>query len=978
MRHPPPGDNSGLWVSANHTVPADFPSKRADGTSPYRDPDAEETGYTTGNLFTAARHDERTTDPITLARGQVIYFEMIGQEGGGGDFTQLGWTRPDGVQELIPADYLIPHEATPTALAFANGEILTDVVGVRPAGNPASQTIKELGTVTLRVDVLGGTAPFTFQWKENGSDMAGQDLPALTFTKVPLAMSGRRYSCVVRDGASATITSAQATLTVQADTTGPAILSARGSGNPHGILVTFDEALDPASAATAGNYALSGQAVTVNEALLWTDNQVLLVVSDFNTDPMTLKVNNVKDASSSGNLITPDSTAVITPATTLEGHWPFDEGTGDTAVDLAAGHTGTLIESPAWLTADVPSLGARANPAAVLYDGVSQFTQTTYPGIGGNNTRTVSAWIKLTPGPGETVIDNGILGWGNSTGNGLKYHVRIEPSTGTIRTEAQGGNNWATQDLRDGQWHHVISLVPDFPGVSNDDVKHYVDGVLDPQLGGADVAIDTDITSSSALPLRIGARDQTGTFRGFPGAVDDVAIFAAELTEAQIADLAAGVSPLNLAAPLAAPLAFTQEPVSKTAQELLPATFTALAEGSPVSLIGYQWYRDEVAIPGATGNSYTIDATALTDDGAMFRVEAFNQDGTFARISSATATLTVVDDENPPMLLMSAAYPTPVNRIDLVFNELLDQAAAETIGNYTVAGVTINAAVLSADGTSVSLFTSDLTEGTLYTLQVSGVTDLVGNIFSETMDLTARMTYRELVLYDGPDAYWPLDDLSGTQVANLVSPTWLGTLNSNSGGALPMLGMPGLVPNQPAPSIAFVAAQANRIMLPDNAAMNAKSPNNGYQFKTVELWFRADTLPTLTAGGTPNRAFLFEQGGTRRLRRGCRIQAALLAGGADSHAGEHRGPGGAATGHPADAGCGLHRIGQPHDREPVAPRLHGQRLLHDGERLHGPGFCRSGPHRPRRLRSEHQQLLHRDHRLPGPPAGPCADGRQQR
>ncbi|MCP5523179.1 MAG: Ig-like domain-containing protein [Verrucomicrobiales bacterium] len=856
-------DTGGLWVSGDHTIPADFPSQRFDGAG-YREPNAEETGWTNGDLFTAARYDERTTEPITLTRGQVIYFELIGQEASGGDFTRLGWTRPDGVQELIPTDYLIPEEIYPTTLAFANGEVLTDVVGIRPAGNPASQTIPELGTVTFQVDVVGGTAPFTFQWKDNGTDLAGEDLPVLTLAKVPLSSSGHRYSCVVRDGTGASITSAQATLTVTPDTAGPVIVKARGSGNPHGILVTFDDVLDPTSAGDVANYALSGQAVTVNAATLWADTQVLLTVSEFNTDPLTLTVNGVKDASVAGNMIAPDSTAAVLLATDLEGYWPFDEGGGDTTVELVGDHHGTLVDAPTWLTADVPSLGARANPAAVLYDGVSQYTATDYSGIGGNAARTVSLWVKLTPGPGETVIDNGILAWGNSTGNGLKYHVRIEPSTGTVRTECQGGNNWATQDLRDAQWHHIVSQLPDSGTASNDDVKHFVDGVLDPQLGGADVAVNTDITSASAFPVWIGGRDQTGTFRGFPGAVDDVSIFASELSAEKIAQLAAGVSPMEVAEPIALPISFTLEPVSKVGQQSRPVTFTCLAEGSPTRVIGYQWFRDNVAIPGANGTDYTIDSAQLTDSGAQFRVEAFNLDGTFARLVSATATLTVVNDEIPPFLVSGAAIPAPVNRIDLVFNETLDQASAETPGNYAIAGVTINSIVLSADGRTVSLLTSTLTEGVLYTVQVNGVTDLVGNPFSQDVPLTAAMTYRELVLSEGPDAYWPMDDLAGTQVANLVNAGWAGNLNSNTGSTLPLRGLPGLVPNLASPAIAFVAADANRILIPDNAALNAKSPNDGYQFKTVEFWFRANTLPELNADGTPYRAFLFEQGGTTR------------------------------------------------------------------------------------------------------------------
>lgn len=845
-------DSSGFWLSANHTVPANFPSQNP---TQYRAPDAEESAYSSAGIFGSLRLAERTTAPVTLTRGQTLYFEMFSQEGGGGDFMQIGWTRPDGVQEIIPADYLIPWEPAGTPLTLANGEAIGFGTDPRPVSGPRNTTVPERGTATLTVDIFGGQAPCTFQWRENGAPLAGATLPALTLSEVGLDRNGRRYDCVITDAAGASRTSAQATLTVQPDTQGPRIVSARGSGNPHGILITFDEPVDPATAGDVANYAFTGQAVTVGQATLHAPNQVLLTVSDFTTAPLTLTVNNVTDLSAARNPILPNSQAGIHPVSTLAGYWPLDEGGGTHTADLASGQHGTLMNDPTWVT-DAPALGGRPNPFAIQFDGVNDYVQTTHPGIGGSAARTVSFWIKAGP---DSLNTHGLVAWGNSTQSSTKYHVRLEPTTGSLRTEAQGGNSWATTRLNDEVWHHVVSLLPE--GGDNFAVQHYVDGVLDPRLGGANVAVNTDITSANAIRLRIGARDQTGSLNAFPGLLDDVALFAAALTPEQIAQLAQGTSPLSLGAPLAGPLSFTEQPVSRTVQQLRPVTFSALATGSPVQMIGYQWFRDEVAIPGATGTALTLEETSLADHGAVFHIEAFNADGTFARIRSNAAVLSVVDDQDPPALLAIAALSDPVNRIDLLFDEPLDPATATDPANYSVAGATVLAAVLGADARTVRLSTSPLTEDQVYVVEISGVTDPVGNALNRSTQVTAAMTYTELVLSDGPTAYWPLDDLEGTAVRNLANPAWNGSLNSGTSGALPILGLPGIVPNLAGRAIGFAAAQGNRILIPDHATLNVGGP---YQFKTVELWFRTQTLPVRLAGGTPERMFLFEQGGTTR------------------------------------------------------------------------------------------------------------------
>src|SRR5205823_2685278 len=43
---------------------------------------------------------------VTLAAGQMYYYEALFQEGGGGDYLELRWTPPAGVSQFIPGDNL--------------------------------------------------------------------------------------------------------------------------------------------------------------------------------------------------------------------------------------------------------------------------------------------------------------------------------------------------------------------------------------------------------------------------------------------------------------------------------------------------------------------------------------------------------------------------------------------------------------------------------------------------------------------------------------------------------------------------------------------------------------------------------------------------------------------------------------------------------------------------------------------------------
>ncbi|HEX8423807.1 MAG TPA: PQQ-dependent sugar dehydrogenase, partial [Pyrinomonadaceae bacterium] len=90
------------------------------------------------------------------------------------------------------------------------------------------------------------------------------------------------------------------------------------------------------------------------------------------------------------------------------------------------------------------------------------------------------------------------------------------------------------------------------------------------------------------------------------------------------------------------PPSIGQHPQSRTVAAGQPVTFNVSATGS--TPLRFQWQRNNVDIPGANSDSYTIPSVALSDNGAQFRCVVTNA---FGSATSNNATLNVVAP-NPP------------------------------------------------------------------------------------------------------------------------------------------------------------------------------------------------------------------------------------------------------------------------------------------------------------------------------------------
>ena len=174
------------------------------------------------------------------------------------------------------------------------------------------------------------------------------------------------------------------------------------------------------------------------------------------------------------------------------------------------------------------------------------------------------------------------------------------------------------------------------------------------------------------------------------------------------------------------PVALTAQPQSLTVDEGRPATFTAAAGGHPP--ITFQWYRGAGPVAGVTNASYTLAGTLAPDDGAIFSVVAANAASNVSySVTSSVATLTVLADNNPPVLL--GAQLIGLNKVLLRFSEAISAATVTSLGNYTLtnsngSSFAITNAAFSGSQSNVLLdFSPAVVGGFTNTITVQGLRD---------------------------------------------------------------------------------------------------------------------------------------------------------------------------------------------------------------------------------------------------------------
>ena len=208
----------------------------------------------------------------------------------------------------------------------------------------------------------------------------------------------------------------------------------------------------------------------------------------------------------------------------------------------------------------------------------------------------------------------------------------------------------------------------------------------------------------------------------------------------------AGAALKGMVDPTGTTVEITQQPQDLTAVEGGMVTFQVVANTfSPYDAnTGYQWYLNGDPIEGENAASLVISSAELSQSGDKYKCGV-----SLLTISemSAEATLTVVPDTFPPVIESASALASESGTtmdVGVTFDEVVTETSASAAGNYSLSAGTIESVTYfqnnwdSASGTpgmrvqGVVITASGLSVGESYSVTVSGVEDLKGNVMEST------------------------------------------------------------------------------------------------------------------------------------------------------------------------------------------------------------------------------------------------------
>ena len=515
---------------------------------------------------------------------------------------------------------------------------------------------------------VSGYSPYNYVWKKDGKVIAqGTELVNNTFTyKVETAQlsDSGTYSLEVTNTANGQTTTktSSAQLTVVAETTDvnpPEILSAQAIENTVGI--TFNEAVDTASATQPANYTVTGK--TVTEVVQRTSDRVTLILnSKVNTGAsVNVTVKNVADLS--GNKIT-EATATATADFSLSvTGQPFTPGYAE-----AMGGDGFFINNQGlvnWGNYDEDTFVYKTFTGDFdMRIRVLDHSYTTPSGRAGLQIRTALDDGKAAPHSAYMEIYHcpmKIRDWSDSLGGYTEPYDNIRGAEMDDYRFAIDSNYRPTTGGDTGHSGYILSFVVD--GNRTTPGNFYLNGgEMWLRIGRVGKVINAyyGIKTGGQIDwTRINSRtlNDLGTvaYGGPHYAVEGVNFGATDglTNEFKNPTTYFFMSAANYEEGYLEPVELLRSPVSKSIKAPAPFSLTVTATGDPLT---YQWYKDGKPIEGAIFATYSVDLSTVADSGAYY-CEVMNfgsgapDKGT--SVISEIATVTVEEDTTTVLEIVS-------------------------------------------------------------------------------------------------------------------------------------------------------------------------------------------------------------------------------------------------------------------------------------------------------------------------------------
>ncbi len=649
--------------------------------------------------------------------------------------TSSTYTTPATTSSDSGAQFTVLVSNTIGSVTSSPAILTVNAVTVAPSisTQPASQTVTAGQTATFNVTATG-TAPLSYQWRKNSVAISGATSSSYTTQATTTSDSGSTFVVVVSNAAG-TVTSAAATLTVNAAPVAPSITT-----QPTSLTVTAGQTATFNMAAT-GTAPLSYQwrknSVAISGATSSTYTTPATTSSDSGAQFTVLVSNTVGSVTSSPATLTVNAVTVAPSITTQPTSQTVTAGQTAT-FNVAA--TGTAPLSYQWRKNSVAISGATSStyttPATASSDSGTQFTVlvsntvgsvTSSPAILTVNAVTVAP--SITTQPTSQTVTAGQTATFNVAATGtapLSYQWRknsvaiIGATSSTYTTPATASSDSGTQftvlvsntvgSVTSSPAILTVNAVTVAPSITTQPTSQTV-------TAGQTATFNVAVTGTAPLSYQwrknsvaiIGATSSTYTTPAT--ASSDSGTQFTVLVSNTVGSVTSSPAILTVNAVTVAP-SITTQPTSQTVTAGQTATFNVAATGT--APLSYQWQKNSVAISGATSSTYTTPATTSSDSGAQFTVLVSN---TVGSVTSSPATLTVTS---------SAAFPAWVSPRLVRVGQTDAPGTTSSITLSSARGETVDTQVIvqgPAGGlTNVNLSASSLTGPGGVTIPASNVT----------------------------------------------------------------------------------------------------------------------------------------------------------------------------------------------------------------------------------------------------------------